>query len=162
MCLSMPKPQMSEIKPLLFSQVFCPHHTHFNVPPAATFNGLTGEQWQPWKEERYFFLNSNFILYMAGRCWWSGLNHLPLWFPGSTASGTGSLWPDGWIQPRVLSRLAQLMATGVFSALLLDTLLVCAMSTLPKKAHLKGSRHLWCFFPCWRAPEAWLFSSAAF
>lgn len=29
-------------------------HTHFSVPP-ATFNGPTGEQWQPWMEKIFIF-----------------------------------------------------------------------------------------------------------
>lgn len=162
MCFSMTKPQMSEKKHLLFSQVFSHHHTDFSMPPAATFNRPTGEQWHPWMEKIIFFpLNSHCTLYMSGRHSWSGINHLPCWFPGSTASGMGSPWPDGWIQPTVLSHLAQLLVTGVFSSLLLDTLLVCVTSTLPKKSHLKSSHQLCCFFPYWRVPEA-RFSSAAF
>lgn len=46
MCLPMPKPKTSEIKALLFSQVFSPDR-HFHVPPLQTFSALTGEQQQP-------------------------------------------------------------------------------------------------------------------
>lgn len=145
MCLSVPT-QMSEKKPLLFSQVVPPHSTHSNVPPAAAFSGLTGEQGQPWKAKMYFFLNSHCTLYMAGRWSRSGFNHLSLWFSGGTAWGTRSLCPDGWIQPTVLTPLAQLLVTGVFSALLLDTFSVRV--TAPCRRN-----------PIWKAPTT---SAASF
>lgn len=57
----------------------------------------------------------------------------------------------GLVEPQVLSHIAWLLVTGVFSALLLGTILGSVRSSLRNKACLKVSHHLCCFFPHWRA-----------
>lgn len=57
----------------------------------------------------------------------------------------------GLMEPQVLSHVARLLVTRVLSALLLGTIWGPLRSSLPNKACLKVSRHLYCFFPHWRA-----------